>query len=105
MSTPYAYEVDDSETFSPFLTKDAAYAEKRRAAGKRVVNLFACADDLAQPGPRDRADSARAQMIVKDAEAMAAIRRLRELSGCGMGVTLSGVADAIERKLSEGARA
>jgi hypothetical protein len=96
---PFAHLIDDSTTYGPWLTFDPAVAQGRADAGKRVIRLWTSPDDVAQPGPHDRAASERAQLIVRDAQAMQALRRLRALAGVSRGVDLVGVVDAIAEKL------
>jgi hypothetical protein len=100
--TPFGYLIDDSLTYSPWFSTDATAAEAKRAAGKRVIDLFVNPDDAAQPSAHAREASAAAERIMRNAEAMEAIRRLRELSGAGVGASLSGVVHAIEWKLQQG---
>lgn len=96
---PHGYLIDDSNTYRPWFCHDHEFAEKRMREGKRVIPLYLDPLDGKRPSKQAHDDHHRAQLILRDHEAMEAIRRIRALAKVGDGVTLAGVADALEAKL------
>jgi len=101
MNRPYAWVIDDSTTYGPWLCFCEETANAKRGAGKKVVEMFADPEQIAAPGPAEREASQRARTIMADAEAMKAIRRLRSMAGVGDGINLAGAVDAIAYMLND----
>lgn len=97
---PYGYLIDDSTSFTPYFCRDAEQARNRMEAGHKVVRLYADPEDLALPGPHERMISASAQRIIRDIEAMTAIRRLRKLVQANDRATLPEVIAAVADRLN-----
>lgn len=96
---PHGWLIDDSSTYRPWYCQDAEHAKKVIRSGKSVTPLYTHPLNRGRP-PKDAHDAhIRAQLVLRDHEAMKAIARIRELSGVGNDVDLMGVADALAAKL------